>query len=751
MSSHCTQRCFCDVSFAVWQFCSDGLLASRMGHMLAQNMRPKFNLDTCYIPVHEGVYLRNNHSGLILKGKSLYSLLEHLIPNLNGHATIEELTDGLDTDKKRMVTKLIEKLLTHQFLKDVSQDQLHTLHPVELATYSTNITFVESFRASAAYQFERFRDKRFLIIGSGLSFTSLVQASLQCGVRRIDVIITPESVVDSNSRPSMLDLFSTCDSEQTVQSIDISHWDDEGAVLDTIQVYDAILHFSDRPMLARAQLLNRLCIQQQKIFIQAIVVDDHVWIGPLVRPETGGCWECAWRRLQSNLTHLSERLSHYNFHDQPMISTSRFFSLPAATIAANRLIFELFKYFTQTGLGETAANLIDIDLDTLQSESHSFLPHPHCLACQHPIVPVASQFLEQMQQLQRQDPIDLDTFFEKFAHCLDDRLGLFTAIDDDKFVQVPLTVYQASLANLMLMKRQSETLNVVAASTDARSARLRVCQRACERYAANLVDRRRLVSHEAVQQYTLPAISTDQLIGIKPYLTDVETWTWALNLHTQQASLIPAIQVFSSLYEKEQETECEVGIASGMTCEEAICQALLDWCHYLTVEELKASQHLYLQVDLARVPMTPEGTYLYDLLKATGEQITAYDVTGPLQVPTFAMCLNDKVVSYSTHCDGAQALSMGLEQVLQKYQSERFQQPEYAVAPVPDLPTTLRSNQLHAIQYTSPEAWPARQVWLMQKFLDNSLRAFVIPLDHDPTLVQIFPYIVRVLLTKTEV
>lgn len=719
--------------------------------MLAQNMRPKFNPDTCYIPVRDGVYLRSNHSGLILKGKSLYSLLEHLIANLNGNATIEEITDGLDRDRKRMVTKLIEKLLTHQFLKDVSQDQPHTLRPVELATYSTNIAFIESFRTSAASQFERFCDKRLLIIGSGLSFTSLVQASLQCGVRRIDVIVTPESVVASNSRLSMLDLFSTYDPEQTVQSIDVSHWDDEDGVLDTIQAYDAILHFSDRPMLAQAQLLNRLCIQQQKIFIQAIVVDDHAWIGPLVRPEAEECWECAWRRLQSNLTHFSEQLSHYEFYDQPTVSAGRFFTLPTATLAANRLIFELFKYFTQTGFRETAGNLIDIDLETFLSKSHSFLPHPYCQACQHPVVPTASQFLEQMQQLQHQDSIDLDTFFDNFAHCVDDRLGLFTAIDDDKFVQVPLTVYQASLANLMLMKCQSKTLNVVAASTDVRNARRRVCQKACERYAANLVDRRRLVSREAVQQYTLPAISTDQLIGIKPYLTDVEMWTWALNLHTQQASLIPAIQVFSSLYEKEQETESEVGIASAMTWEEAICQALLDWCHYLTVEELKASQHLYLQVDLARVPMTPEGTYLYDLLKATGRQITVYDVTGPLQVPTFAMCLNDKVVSYSTHCDGAQALSMGLEQVLQKYQSERFQQPEYAIAPVPDLPTTLRSDQLHVPQYTLPDAWSARQEWLLQKFQTNSLRAFVIPLDHDPALVQVFPYIVRVLLTKTEV
>jgi putative thiazole-containing bacteriocin maturation protein len=714
--------------------------------MLTQNMQPKFNADTCYIPILDGVYLRGNSHGLILKGKSLYRLLEHLVPNLNGNSTLEELTDGLDPDRKKMIINLLEKLSAHHFLKDVSQDQLHTLRPVELATYSTNITFIESFRTSAAYQFECFRNKHFLIIGSGLSFTSLVQASLQCGVRQIDVIVTPESEIDSNAHTDLFDLFSTCDSEQTVHLVDVSHWDDEAKVLNIIQVYDAILHISDRPMLARAQLLNRLCIEQQKTFIQAVVVDDHAWIGPLVSPETGRCWECAWRRLQSNLPHLLEQLPHYEFHDQPTVPLSRFVALPTATIAANRLTFELFKHFTQTGSTEIAGKLIDIDLATLLSESHPFLPHPHCRACQYPLTPTASQFLEQIQQLQHQRPINLNIFFENMSRCIDEKLGLFTAVDNDKFAQAPLAVYKINLSNIMLTKRQSEILHVIATSTDTTDARLRASQRACERYAVNLVDRRRLLSHETIQQYSLPAISPNQLLGIKRPLTESETWIWGLDLHTQQAYLAPATQVFFSPHN----TDSERGIASGMNWEEAICQALLDWCNYLTVEELKASHHSYIQVDLAKAPMTPEGTHLHHLLKTTGRQITVYDVTGTLQVPTFAICSDEKVIAYSTHCDVAQALRHGLEQALQQYQSEQFQQPEYAI-PMPDFSPTLRNDQLHVPRYILPEAWPARLEWLLQKLQTNCLHAFAIPLDHDPALAQVFPYIVRVLLTTTGV
>jgi hypothetical protein len=219
-------------------------------------------------------------------------------------------------------------------------------------------------------------------------------------------------------------------------------------------------------------------------------------------------------------------------------------------------------------------------------------------------------------------------------------------------------------------------------------------------------------------------------------------------LHTQQAYLVPARHVFASLqnHHTERKTDHERGIASGMTWEEALCQALFDWCNYLTIAALNDTSHIYTQVDLTSTTMTAEGTYAHHLLKTVGEQITIYDVTGSLQIPTFATCLGEKVIAYSTHCDVAQALRMGLMQALQQYQSSQSQQLEYAVAPVPDLPLSLRSNQLQIPHYTQPVTWAARLEWLLHTFQANKFRTFAIPLDHDPTLMRALPFIVRVLL-----
>lgn len=723
-----------------------------MEHMLAQHIRPKFKAGIYAIPLPDGVYLRGNNNHLMLKGRSLYLLLEHLIPHLDGNTTLEELTGELGAEKKSMLVKLLEKLFAHQFLIDINQNQPYTLLPEEVEVYASNIAFIESFQTSAAHRFACFRNKRFLIIGSESGFTSLVQASLQCGVRQIDVIITPEDERDARSCQDILDACVRSDSAQTVQLVHAPSWENEADVRNTIQTYDAVLSISERSMLARTQLFNRLCIEQQKIFIQAMIVGEHAWIGPLVCPEIEGCWECAWRRWQINMADRSAQLSHDEFYDQPQASSSQLLTTSKMTQLANRLIFALFKYFTHTGSPETVGHVCVLDLETDLSETHTFLPHPHCLACQYPVVPTAEQFLERIQQLQHLDPIDPDTFLVRFADCaVDARFGIFTMLGNDHFVQMPLAVYEVKQSNPTFRQDQPETLTTVAASIDTRDARLGVSQKACAMYAANLVDRRRLLSSETARQQSYPLLSADQLIGLQAPSSQDEMWTWALDLQTQHVCVVPATCVFAALHNQDRGPASERGIATGMSWDEAICQALLDWCNYLTVECLKDARQAYLQVDLAKTPLTAEGMHLSHLLETGVRQtITVYDVTGPLRVPTFATCCDEKIVAYSTHCDGAQALRMGLERVLQKYQAEQCLQPAYAVASVPDFPATLRSNQLSVPCYTLPDTWPARQEWLLQSLQANGLRAFAVPLDHDPALAQVLPFTVRVLLSRAE-
>lgn len=700
--------------------------------MLTQSMRPKCKVDTYSIPTADGVYLRRNNSRLLLKGKSLYSLLEHLMPHLNGNVTLEELTAGLDAEQRRMITHLIEKLVAHDFIKDTSQDRCHTLRPLELETYATNIAFIESFQTSAPHRFESFRNKHLLIIGSGLSLVALLQAGLQCGVKQISAIAIPEDEVTSDFSKDITDQPVQYDDEQTVNFIDLPCWENEAEVRSLIQGCDAVLHITECSMLARARMLNRLCLDERKTFLQALLLEDQALIGPLVDLESGNCWECAWRRWHANQSNLSEDSSRAS-HGMPLATAE-------ATLIAHQLLFALFQFFTRTGSGETAGKVSVLDLKTLQSESHRFLPHPDCLACQHPAVATASQFLEQIQQVRQQAPLEAENFLRTMAECVDEQCGLFATVDSTPFVQVPLAVYKVHLANPLPGKNQPASLDVIATSIETEEARMRALLKACERYAARCIPQRRLLPLEVVQQMSLPTVSTRQLIGARSSAQENQLWTWALNVQTQQAALVSATGV-----------PPERGIASGKSWEEALCHALLDWCNYLTIEQLRDAQRLYAQVDLVRMPLTPQGVYLYRLLKATGRCITVYDVTGPLQAPTFAVCLDGRTVTYSTHWDEEQALQIGLEQALQHYQSEHFQQADYALAPVPDCPVHLRSEQLCLPRYTLPNTWAARKEWLLQQLQTAGLHGFAIPLNTDPTLARALPFLMRVLLSHKEV
>jgi putative thiazole-containing bacteriocin maturation protein len=703
-------------------------------------MRPKLKRDTYYMPVEDGVYLHNNQREFRIKGKVVYRWMECLAPYFNGLYTLEEITKGLDPEKQAMVTNLVEILTTNQFLKDISHDLPHTLSPTEQETYAAEIAFIDSFSDSAAYHFERFREQQVLVIGSGLTLTGLVHAGLKCGIRQLAVISTQECETSTRRHR---DLFHEGDPRQELREIEAPHWENEAEVLATLQPFDTILHISDRPMLARARMLNQLCVTSKKNFIQALIIGDRAWIGPLVRSDTKGCWECAWRRLQANLANTQEQFSSYAFQDQTTASLSRFVALPIATFIANQLAFEIFKYVTQAGPLMTAESLVEVDLEILRSQTHPFLPHPLCSACHYPAPRTATTFLETIDQLERGEPLDSDQFSEQVAPCFEKRLGLFSSLDEEDFPQLPLSVCQAVISHPLPQEKLDDVPKVIGFGTDKHTARRCAALRACEIYAASLVDRRLLLSSDAYREKTILA---DRFLSTVP-LAEIKEWTWAADLQTGQACLVPASLVYPVLCDLSPLSE--VGVGSGMSWAEAVSQAMLKLCQHLTIIQLGKVEKSYPLVDLAATPLEPEGMRQRRMLDAIGETLTIYDVTDQLlQVPTFAFCLREKTVAYSTHLDVAQALCDGLEQTTLHWQISR----EQSVIPhgptVPNLPMVLRSDKQVIPQFTARTLWSDRKQWLQQTLEKNGWHAFATPLDQDPALSQVQPYIVRVLLAR---
>lgn len=657
--------------------------------MLAPAMRPKFSAGVFYAPVPEGVYLRGNDGHLLLKGSSLYPLLDHLVPLLDGATTLEELTRELDSRRRRMIAQLIERLLAHRFVQDLSQQPLASDGQMD----ACNLAFLAALQTLPAAHLARMQDLRLLLPGDGPAFASLIQASLQCGVRQLYALIAQQ---EQDVRQEVLGMVARRPScEQSVRFVTPPAWDDEASVRACLQDCDVLLHIAYGSQLARVQLLNRLCIAEQKTCLQAVIVGEQAWIGPLVCTQAEGCWECAWRRLQGTLTRAASPRA-----DCSCLNSSQL------TMLANRLVFVFFCHATGTELARAGEHVSVLHLATGLSESHAFLPHPACQACQRPAPARAQDFEAHIRHLERLPPLDRSALGQRFtAAVVDPGSGLFTLQEGETCVQAPLAVSTATLTAPRLALRQPEVCTVAMLSREAEEAWVQAAGDACARYAASLVDQQQV---------------------------------FALDVHTQRVCALPAAQALPAGGPRLP------GVAWGMSWDEAVCRALLEHCNDLTVQRVREARQSYARVDLARLSLPAPGRHLVNLLHlAVGEELSVYDVTGSLGVPTVATCVGARVVAYTTACDEIEALNLGLLQALEQYQTS-------TQASVPALPRALRGTQHSVARYMLPQTWSARRVWLAQRVRTHGFRALVVPLDHDRALARILPWIVRILLWRIE-
>lgn len=712
-------------------------------------MRPKLNADTYYMEVADGAFFRNSRGIMQVKGKNAYRWMEALAPHLDGQHDLEELLSDLDADRARTARDLLQALQENSFLRDIDQDLPHGLPDDLLTEYAPEIAFIESFRDSGAYHFARFRACHVVLIGSGLVMAALARSALASGLQHVSVLLTTECAMRSHIELDDTEQFRR-DAAQTLTKLTPLEWADEVAVADVLAPCDAVLHVSDRPMLRRAQLLNRICSNQRKPLLQAMTVEDHTWIGPLSGGAAGaGCWECGWRRLQANVKTVDERLPQYAFDDHTNAPISRSLAIPTAGIVAGHLVFEVFKHLVGIAPSDLAGSFVAIDLETLETQRHPFHQHPVCSHCSPAGPATPAGFLDTIEHLERAEPCDVDAFSQEAMGLIDPCTGILAALDEGDINQMPLFVSTAIASNPSLGKTSDDPLAVFGVGSALHIARRRAAQRGLEVYAATLVDHRRLLDAPLPDDGFIVE-RADQVCNASPSPPEMtnDSWTWAYELHSQEVHLVPALLAFPTVRGSIEPDDIEIGVGSGMTWAEAVARGLLSWCRHLTLREVPHARAPFPQVDLSAVSLEPEGTRQRRVLDLVSEMVTVYDVTGSLCVPTFAICLDDAVAACSAGTHVGRALREGFESSLLHYQLRHERVVGYRPLQLPDTFFSLRGTAQTVPQSVTADDWPASQRWLQQQLRDNGWRALAVPLDHDPTVCKVLPFLVRVVLAR---
>jgi putative thiazole-containing bacteriocin maturation protein len=388
---------------------------------LKPSMRLKVKRDTFFLPdPNSGVYFRNNVSSFHMKGSTIDQWVNKLIPMFNGEYTLENLTKGLPTPYRDRVYEIAEVLYQNGFVRDVSGDRSHQLADQVLEKYASQIEFIESFGESGAYRFQTYRQAKVLAIGSGSIFVSLVSSLIESGLPKFHVLIT-ESVPTNRLRLEELVVHARkADPEVTIEEV-IPEKKDESCLREIVQSFDSILYVSQEGDLEELRALHKICREEKKSFLPAICLHNVGLAGPLVHPDSDGCFESAWRSLHQTVFDHDEQLHN-------VTST-------ACAMLANLIVFELFKKVTSVTDDSVQRNQIFLlDLNTLEGNWHPFMPHP--LVTGRTTAKWSRDINNKIKQSSSsREPSGLLLYFSQLTSA---ELGIFHILEEEDLKQLPL-------------------------------------------------------------------------------------------------------------------------------------------------------------------------------------------------------------------------------------------------------------------------------------------------------------------------
>ncbi|MFF2089548.1 putative thiazole-containing bacteriocin maturation protein [Paenibacillus sp. NPDC058174] len=324
--------------------------------------RLKVRGDTFFLPSSDGsVYFRNNIGSFRMEGSTIAQWIEKLIPVFNGEHTMHDLTDGLPEQYRDHIYEIAKVLHANGYVQDVSQDRPHQLQESIVKKYDAQIEFLDSFDGSGAYRFQLYRQSSVLVVGTGTFLVSLVKSLFESGLPQFHYLSLNS---EPENRTRILELeqhYRKFDSEVKLDEISLSN----NAGMDwpsIVEPYEAVLFVSNQDREQELRLLNEICRQKNKVLLLAVIFEQAGLAVPLSYSNSEDDLESAWRRVH-----------HSAIYKDTEVHTA---SSVAEALLANIIVFEWLKTAAEVTKLEENNKLFLLNLETLEGNWHSYLPHP---------------------------------------------------------------------------------------------------------------------------------------------------------------------------------------------------------------------------------------------------------------------------------------------------------------------------------------------------------------------------------------
>lgn len=402
-----------------------------------------------------------------MEGSMIDKWVEKLLPMFNGQHTLEYLTTGLPGPYRDRVFEIAETLVSNGFARDVSHDRPHQLTEQVIKTHASQIEFVDNLIESGAFRFQGYRQSKVLAIGSGPFFLSLVSSLLTSGHPKFNILTMD---TDQTNRRRLNELVARArQTDDEVEIRDLTH-DKESDWQEVIKPFDYILYVSGNTDVEELRLLHKVSREEKKVFLPAICLEQFGLAGPLVHPNSEGCWESAWRRLHQTALTNDQSFSAY--------------SPTAGSLLANVIVFELYKHITGVSEKEPNERFFLLDLETLEGNWHPFLPHP--LVTGHPSVRLVEDIHVKLEQrTENRDPNSLLVHFNQLTSKVS---GIFHKWEEGDLKQLPLSQCSVQVANPLAEGPAELLKEMVCSALTHQEARIEAGLTGIEMYVSRMAD-----------------------------------------------------------------------------------------------------------------------------------------------------------------------------------------------------------------------------------------------------------------------
>lgn len=653
-------------------------------------MRPRLREDAYFAPVEEGVMWLGYKGSFLMRGVSIAAVVQRLVPHLDGRRSLAQLTAPLAEEHRQLVVELVGTLARLDLVHDAEEGHDAPLGVVGTPTEDPDRAFVERATDRGAAGHAAFLAARAVVAGPDRLVSECAEALRRAGL--------------ADTIPIALDL-----------NLDLGEERARKRVEDLVPDANACLvHVFGTRETARADQLAQWCAHHGVALVQAMCAADGIYVRAGATGN-GPHWASVLRRLRgTEPTEHMDRAEEWHLPE------------PGPRIIANQLALALFLRITgATDHPGPGGDIVRIDPHSLERRPHRVLEHPWA----RPARPRSrAEFADAVQRLREGAPLDAEGFSTRVVDAVDERFGPIRHVSETDLAQVPLRRARAEPAP------STGAEAVTASGSDFASARRAAALRALARYGSRMIDPRRahLTGAGHAQQEQDPRRLLDLL-----HTGEAEATVWGLRLTDGRPCPVDVRSVFPALGTPADRAADPVGLGAGLDWAEMVDTGLLAHVSALAVAEA---------VDRSPGPLSvlvwPQGDERirrgHRLLTALGHTTTALDLTGATGVPTVAVAVDGTIADVTSSPRLSDALGDAVQGALHAVQ-------EGEVDRCPDLTRLLRLRKTVEPRLV-PNDLPGMDA-VVAALARTGRVPVLIPLDHDPEVARICPYVGNVVLT----